>query len=197
MNPALNRNLYLVKEHAGLFKAANNFDIYDPQTNEQILQCREDRLGIFTKLLRFTDYKRMTPFDIEVRTPSGQPVLHVRRGISLFLSKVDVHDGDENGQRIGGFKQKLFSIGGAFSVLDSHDQPVCQLKGKWTGWDFRFMAGNQELAHVTKKWAGIGKEMFTSADNYILSISEHVPPNSQIRQLILAAVLCIDMVLKE
>ena len=196
MHPALNSNLFLVKEHAGLFKAANNFDIYNPQTNEQVLQCREDRLGIFTKLLRFTDYKRMTPFDIEVRTPSGEPVLSVRRGISIFLSKVDVLDGD-GGRRIGGFKQKLFSIGGAFTVLDETDQPICQLKGKWTGWDFRFMAGDHELAHVSKKWSGIGKELFTSADNYILSISEHVPPDSQIRQLILAAVLCIDMVLKE
>jgi uncharacterized protein YxjI len=197
MHSALNRNLFLVKEHAGLFKAANNFDIYDAQTNEQILQCREDRLGILTKMLRFTKYKRMTPFDIEVRTPSGEPVLHVQRGISIFLSKVNVLDGDANGTRLGGFKQKLFSIGGAFSVLDSGDQPICQLKGKWTGWDFRFMADDQELAHVSKKWSGIGKEMFTSADNYMLSISEHVPPDSQIRQLILAAVLCIDMVLKE
>ncbi len=57
----------------------------------------------------------MTPFDIEIRTADGEPVLHVRRGISLFLSKVDVYD--EHEQRIGGFKQKLFSIGGAFSVL--------------------------------------------------------------------------------
>jgi uncharacterized protein YxjI len=197
MHPVLNRNLFLVKEHAGLFKAANNFDIYDPETKDQILQCREDRLGIFTKMLRFTRYKQMTPFDIEVRTPSGEPVLHVRRGISILLSKVDVLDGDESGTRIGGFKQKFLSIGGAFSVLDSGDNPICQLKGKWTGWDFRFMAGDQELARVSKKWSGISKEMFTSADNYILSISEHVPPNSQIRQLILAAVLCIDMVLKE
>jgi uncharacterized protein YxjI len=196
MHPALNRNLFLVKEHAGLFKAANNFDIYDPETKEQILQCREDRLGFFTKMLRFTDYKRMTPFDIEVRTPSGESVIQVRRGVSIFLSNVDVLDG-ASGSRIGGFKQKFFSIGGAFSVLDSSGNPVCQLKGKWTGWDFRFMAGNHELAHVSKKWAGISKEMFTSADNYVLSISEHVPPDSQIRQLILAAVLCIDMVLKE
>jgi uncharacterized protein YxjI len=197
MHPVLNRNLFLVKEHAGLFKAANNFDIYDPETKEQILQCREDRLGIFTKMLRFTRYKQMTPFDIEVRTPSGEPVLHVRRGVSIFLSKVDVLEGDEDGTRIGGFKQKFFSIGGAFSVLDSSDNPICQLKGKWTSWDFRFMAGDQELARVSKKWSGTAKELFTSADNYILSISEHVPPNSQIRQLILAAVLCIDMVLKE
>jgi uncharacterized protein YxjI len=196
MHPALNANLFLVKEHAGLFKAANNFDIYDPQTNQQVLQCREDRLGFITKLFRFSDYKRFTPFHIQVRTPSGEPIVSVRRGISIFLSKVDVLDGDD-GPRIGGFKQKFFSLGGAFNVLDSEDQPICQLKGKWTGWDFRFMAGDLELAHVAKKWAGLSKELFTSADNYVLSISEHVPPNSQIRQLILAAVLCIDMVLKE
>jgi hypothetical protein len=48
-----------------------------------------------------------------------------------------------------------------------------------------------------KKWKGISMELFTSADNYVLHISEDVPPDSEIRQLILAAVLCIDMVLKE
>jgi uncharacterized protein YxjI len=197
MHPVLNRNLYLVKEHLGFFKAANNFDIYDPQTNELILQCREDRLALLTKLLRFTDYKRFTPFHVEVHTPSGEPILQVLRGISIFLSKVDVLDGDENGTRIGGFKQKLFSIGGAFHVLDANDHPICHLKGKWTGWDFRFIAGDHELARVTKKWSGIGKELLTTADNYMLSISENVPPDSQIRKLILAAVLCIDMVLKE
>jgi uncharacterized protein YxjI len=197
MHKVLNRNLYLVKEHVGLFKAANNFDIYDPQTKEQILHCREDRLGVFTKLLRFTDYKRHTPFDIEVRTPGGQPILHVRRGISILLSKVVVHDGDANGTVIGSFKQKFFAIGGGFTVLNAQDEPICHLKGKWTGWDFRFMSGEKELAHVTKKWAGLGKELFTTADTYMLEISEFVPPDSSIRQLILAAVLCIDMVLKE
>lgn len=39
--------------------------------------------------------------------------------------------------------------------------------------------------------------MFTTADNYILSISPEVPPENPVRQLILGAVMCIDMVLKE
>jgi uncharacterized protein YxjI len=195
MHEILQRNLFLVKEHVGMFKAANNFDIHDPETGTTIMECREDNLGIFTKLLRFTDYKRMTPFDIQVRTPDGAQVVRITRGISVFLSKVTVLD--ENDQVIGGFKQKFFSIGGAFSVLDANDAPICQLKGKWTGWDFRFMAGQTELAHVTKKWAGLGKEMFTSADNYILDISQDLPPDSAARMLILAAVMCIDMVLKE
>ena len=195
MHPILNRNLYFVKEHVGLFKAANNYDVVDPQTGQELLHCREDNLGIITKLLRFTDYKRMTPFDVQIRTPDGQPVVRVTRGISFFLSKVSVFD--EAGQLLGGFKQKFFSIGGAFTVLGRNDEPLCDLKGKWTSWDFRFMAGNNELARVTKKWAGLGRELFTSADNYILEISNQVPPDHSVRQLILAAVMCIDMVLKE
>jgi uncharacterized protein YxjI len=59
------------------------------------------------------------------------------------------------------------------------------------------MAGNNELAKVSKKWAGLGKELFTSADNYMLEISDQVPPDNPVRQLILGAVMCIDMVLKE
>ena len=193
--PLLAQNTFLVKEHVGIFKAANNYDVFDPETGEEILHCREDNLGFFTRLLRFTDYKRMTPFDIEIRTPDGQPVLHVRRGISLFLSKVSVYD--EHEQRIGGFKQKLFAIGGAFSVLDDNDQPLCELKGKWTSWEFSFLAGGTELAKVSKKWAGLGKELFTSADNYVLQIDPSLPADSSLRKLILAAVMCIDMVLKE
>ncbi len=195
MHPALARNLYLVKEHVGMFKAANNFDIFDPETGEEILHCREDSLGMLTKMLRFTDYKRMTPFDVQIRTLSGEQVVRVTRGVSIFLSKVDVHDDAD--QHVGGFKQKLFSIGGAFDVLGPNDQVLCHLKGKWTGWNFRFMTGDTELANVSKKWSGLGKEMFTSADNYMLQISDQVPPDNPVRQLILAAVMCIDMVLKE
>ncbi len=195
MIEVLNRNLYLVKEHVGMFKASHNYDIFDPETGQMILTCREPKLGILTKLMRFTDYKRMTPFHIVVATPDGSPVVEVKRGISLFLSTVRVLD--EQGRPIGGFKQKLFSIGGSFTVLDEQDNPLCMLKGKWTGWDFRFVSGDLELARVTKKWSGLGKEMFTSADNYMLEIAEHVEPNNPLRQLILAAVMCIDLVLKE
>ncbi|MGV2482069.1 UNVERIFIED_CONTAM: RNAase, partial [Salmonella enterica subsp. enterica serovar Weltevreden] len=57
--------------------------------------------------------------------------------------------------------------------------------------------GNAELAHVTKKWAGIGRELFTTADNYMLSVSDSVRKEDNVRILIIAAVMCIDMVLKE
>lgn len=178
-----------------MFKASNNYDIYDPQSQEMIMTCREEKLGFFTKMLRFTDYKRNTPFHVEIKTPDGTPVLTVKRGVSLWLSRVEVLD--ENDKLIGQFKQTLFSIGGKFDVLDAQDNVLCKLKGKWTSWDFRFMKEEEEFAHVSKKWAGTGRELFTSADNYMLSIGEKVPQDHPLRILIVAAVMCIDMVLKE
>ena len=195
MNPILNRNLFFVKEHTGIFKAANNYDIFNPENGEKLLECREPSLGLFTKIFRFTDYKRMTPFNIEIRDTNGQLVCSVKRNVSWFISKVAVYD--ENEQLAGLFKQKFLSIGGKFDVLDANENVLCTLQGKWTGWDFKFTKDGIQYAHVTKKWAGIGKELFTTADNYILSIAETVPANDPIRLMILSAIMCIDMVLKE
>jgi uncharacterized protein YxjI len=195
MHPVLNANLFFVKEHVGLFKASSNYDVIDPLSQQKIIECREPQLGLLTKILRFTAYKRMTPFRVEMTTPEGHKVLQVKRGVSIFRSSVQVFD--ERDQLVGIFRQRLFSIGGKFDVLDPQGQLVCQLKGKWTSWDFRFLAGQNELASVTKKWTGLGRELFTSADNYILSINESVPRDAPARILIMAAVMCIDMVIKE
>lgn len=195
MNPILNKNLFLVKEHIGMFKAANNFDIFDPENGQMIMTTREDNLGFFTKMFRFTDYKRMTPFHLEIKTTSGEKIISIKRGITIFRSDVEIFD--EKDRLIGLFKQQFFSFGGKFNIEDKDGRPICTLQGKWTGWDFKFMKDQIELAHVSKKWAGMGRELFTSADNYILQINDNVRPDDSVRQLILAAVMCIDMVFKE
>jgi uncharacterized protein YxjI len=194
MNPIFNQNIFLVKEKIGMFKASNNFDIFNPENNELVLTCREPNLGFFTKLFRFTDYKRMTPFDIEIRTATGELTIQIKRGVTIFRSDIDFFDG--GGRKIGVFKQKFFSFGGRFEVHDHQDKHLCTLQGKWTGWDFKFNKENKELANVSKKWAGLGKEFFTSADNYVINITD-VAEGSKLRPLLIAAVMCIDMVFKE
>lgn len=196
MNSILDKNLFFVKEHVKIFKAANSFDILDPDTKQIVLECREENLGFFTKMFRFTDYKRMTPFNMVIKTMSGQKIVTVRRGVSFFRSTVEVLNGQD--MLIGKFKQHFFSIGGKFEVLDHNERPLCMLKGTWTSWDFKFISNDgKEFATVTKKWNGLGKELFTSADNYILQINSEVPAGHPLRELILAAVMCIDLVLKE
>ena len=195
MRSSLNRNEFFVKEHVGLLKASNNYDIFDPATGQKVLECREPKLGFFTKLFRFTDFKLWTPFHIEIRTPEGAKVLSIQRGLTLFRSKVEVRD--ERDRVVGHFEQKFFSIGGKFEVLDSRRKPVFTLRGKWTRWNFQFFQGNTELASVSKKWAGLAKEVFTTADDYLLSINNAAGVSDSSRILIVAAVMCIDMVLKE
>ena len=89
MNAIFNKNTFLIKEHTGIFKAANNYDIFDATNNQMIMKCVEPNLGFFTKMFRFTDYKRMTPFDVHITTTEGRKLLTVKRGIAVFRSDVE------------------------------------------------------------------------------------------------------------
>lgn len=195
MHPLLKTNLFFVKEHLGLFKASSNYDIYDPESKQLLFQCREINLNIVSKLLRFTGFKRCTPFDIQITTENSERVLKLKKGISLFLSRVSVYD--ENEKKVGYLKQRLFPLGNNFDVFDVNDTLICSLNGSLFAWDFKFVRNQEAIGTVTKKWAGIGKELFTTADNYILEINSSVAKDDLARLMMVASVLCIDMVIKE
>jgi uncharacterized protein YxjI len=52
------------------------------------------------------------------------------------------------------------------------------------------------MGQVSKKWAGIAKEFFTTADKYIVDIDQNIK-DVKARMLVLSAALTIDLVLKE
>ncbi|MBP6385178.1 MAG: RNAase [Pseudarcicella sp.] len=195
MNNILNKNLFLIKEHVGIFKAANAYNVYDPGTNELLMECREPNLGFFTKLFRFTKYKRMTPFEVVINDKLGRPVLRLSKNVSYFTSTVKVYD--DNEIHIGSFKQKFFSLKGKFDVLDQQEQSLCKVEGKWISFEYTFSDASGKLGLITKKWMGLGKELFTSADNYIINIEPTVASNDKIRQMILAASITVDMLYHE
>jgi hypothetical protein len=195
MNDVLNRSRFLVRGNMVILAVAQDYDILDPETGDLLLKCREENIGKLTRRLRFSDFKRITPFDILVSCPEDKPVVRVKRGVPVLYSRVWVLDGDDN--PIGEFRQRPISISGTFDVLDAGGQPVCRLVGRKAGWDFRFLGPDDvELARVTKKWAGLTKELLTRADDYLLEIDDAVPRDSVLRQLIVASLMCIDMVVK-
>ena len=196
MKKLLQKNTFLFKEQLGLFKASNNYDVYDPQTEEIILHCREKNLNPLYKIIRLLikDLKSMTPFEIEIRGLDGIKIIKVKKKLSLVLPKIEVFD--ESDKLIGFIKLNLFQLNN-FEVFDYKGNLVSKLKGSLIGWNFKFLKDENTIATVTKKWSGIGKELFTSADNYILDINDNVEKTSSLRLLIFGAVICIDMVLKE
>lgn len=194
----LNRNIYFIRERVGFLKLADTYDILDPQTQAQ-LGIAKERPGGFIHVLRFFFNKQMLPtcvFVYEGDNPEDEARLlfSIRRGFTLFRSKVQIVD--RTGNVIGWFQSKAFSLGGAFRVFDAAGNEVALIKGDWKGWNFRFLdqAGN-ELGAITKKWAGIGKELFTSADNYMITLKQASEPTKAI--LLLAAGLAVDTVFKE
>ena len=195
MHPILDRNIFAVKEHLGWLKLTSSYDVRDPDSGQMLLECREHRVGPLVKLLRVMGFRTIAPFHIDVHTPDGEPVLSVERGFSLFLSCVVVKD--ETDAPIGQFKQRFFSIGGGFNVQNLDGETLCTLKGSLIGRKFRFARDKVELARVHQKWAGLGRELFTTADSYLIEIEDTVPPGNPVRALILAAALCVDQVLKE
>jgi uncharacterized protein YxjI len=192
----LDRKMLLIKERVGFLKLVDTFDIYDPVTGAQIGIARETA-GVLLKLVRLLISKHLLPALVEVRERDDTPVLMtLRRGFTFLRASVSVRDGMN--MEVGLLKSKLFSIGGGFHVLDAQQQPIAEVKGDWKGWNFRFLAPDgSELGTVTKKWAGLGKELLTSADNYIIALAEgrQLPRNTAM--LLLAAGLAIDTVYKE
>lgn len=191
----LTGDTFLVKERVGALKLTDHYDVFDPATEALVAVAKEEPPA-WAKYLRLVVAKHLLPTCVNVRDGSGQLLFAIRRAGVLFRAKVIVSDAA--GASLGYFKSRLLSIGGAFGVYNMRDEQIAELKGDWKGWNFKFLAPNkQEIGTVTKKWAGIGKELFTSADNYIVAISPGVVQNDATRMLLLAAALAIDIVFKE
>lgn len=192
----LTRRTFFIREHVGAFKLKDTYDILDPETQAMLGQATEATpkwiLG-----LRLLINKGLMPIRIEVRnTTDAAPVLSITRGWTFLRAKVNVNDAQENA--LGYFKSKLFSLGGGFHVYNNDDVKIAEIKGNWKGWDFKFIsATGQEIGTVTKKWAGLGKELFTSADNYLIAINDMGEVQQTSNALLLAAGLAIDTVFKE
>lgn len=190
------RRAFFIREHVGMLKMKDTYDILDPE-NQQPLGIAKETTAGWILALRFLINKSMLPLSVVISAgDSDKPLLTLTRGFTFLRSKVWI--GNAEGQRIGYFKSKLFSIGGGFLIYDMQDTKVADIKGDWKGWNFRFLnAEGKEIGLVTKKWAGIGKEMFTSADNYLISISDLGAQQAAYGALLLAAGIAIDTVFKE
>lgn len=185
---------FLVREHVGFLKMNEAYDLLAPDGTT--IGIALERAHWSRQILKLLVSKQILPFTVEIMGTDQKPLLYIKRSFTLFRSKVIVTDA--TGAGIGYFKQRLFSLGGAFDVFDMADKQIALLKGDWKGWNFTFTdTAGQEVGKVAKQWAGLAKELFTSADNYIVHIERAKITDVRHVQLLLAAALCIDMVLKE
>ncbi|HEX8547329.1 MAG TPA: phospholipid scramblase-related protein [Cytophagaceae bacterium] len=186
---------YLIKEHVSFLKFSDTYDILDPQNGELVATAREN-ISIFIKLIRLVIGKKLLPTKVEITNEATADVVYtMKKGFTILRSKVVVSG--VNGE-IGYFKSRVFTIGGRFDVFTPSHEKVAEVKGGWIGWTFKFIDNNKkELGSVEKKWAGIGKEFFTSADNYMISLNPELTSKPELMALLITAGLAIDVVYNE
>lgn len=195
----LEKNTFVVKEHVKFVSNSNTYDILDAQTGD-VLGTAQENIGMLKQLLRFVLPKQIMSTEIEVREkPDNQLVFTIRRGPYLFRSRVEVRDA--NGGVVGYYQSKFFTIGGGFHIYDKADKHIAEIKGKWTGFDYRFLSpdGKVEMGRVSKKLSlgQMVKDLFTSADTYAVEVSPDLSDEPMAKMLILAAALAIDTIYKE
>ena len=109
-------------------------------------------------------------------------------------SKVIVQDapGTEVGQivqqnMIGKIRFGLEANGHTYGSINAEN---------WRAWNFSIEdhAGT-EVARITKTWEGLGKTLFTTADNFVVQI--HRPLEEPLRTLVVASSLAVDTALKQ
>lgn len=187
----LTLNQYVIKEHVGMFRFQNEYDVINPATNNKVGSAIEKRAG-WAIALGMVIGRGAVPTRIEL-IPQGQTqaIGTMTRGFTFLRSKIEIVNA--TGQAIGYFKSKLFTVNGGFDVFDMNDQLIAQVKGSWKSWDFKIIdSQNNEIGVVSKKWEGFGKELFSSADNYMVVIHDH-----KHSLILLMAAIALDTVFTE
>ncbi|MFO0636587.1 MAG: phospholipid scramblase-related protein [Nannocystaceae bacterium] len=171
------------------WQTRNRYEISDPNTG-LALHAGELSSGVSGFLLRgFLAAKR--PFTLEVRDHAGDLALSMYRPFTFFFSRAQVSDG--TGTLIGAIRQRWAWFARKFTLEDAQGREIATLHGPFfRPWTFRVVVGAQEVGFIKKRWSGLGKEMFSTADNFTVELSPGVAP--EIHALCLAATFLIDFV---
>jgi uncharacterized protein YxjI len=111
------------------------------------------------------------------------------------MSKITIKDANDV---VSGFiKQKFRFLKPRFQIFDANEMQIAEINGDWKAWNFSITDPNgAQVGSINKKWAGVAKEFFTSADKYNVSIDPEYAEDRNKMNIVVTAIT-IDMVLKE
>jgi uncharacterized protein YxjI len=185
---------YFIDEKVNFLKFTNEYKVYN-ELGAQIGAIKQ-RMSGWQKVRTLLINKAMLPFKLEITDVNDQLQATISRGWTFWMSKIIVTD--PNGIEVGLIKQKFKFFKPTFTIIDpSSGQEIAKITGDWKAWNFKINGpAGEEMGTISKKWAGVLKEVFTSADKYNVSIDPNYAENNK-KVAIVATAITIDMVLKE
>lgn len=188
-NDFIQNNTFIIDEKVGLFKFENAYSVYD--ANGTCIGCIQENMSTLKKLGTLFIDKRLMPFELDIKDPQGNIITSLSRGWTIFMSKISIKGSDN--EEIATLKQK-FGLKMKFEINDLSGNTIGTIQGSWSGWEFHITdQTGVEIGTISKQWNGIGKELFTTADKYIVRLNDTIQDPAK-RMAVVAAATSIDMI---
>lgn len=185
------RKKYLVKEDVGATRLHESYLIIDPEDNSTLAEVVEEATTGQKIAKMFLD-KAFLPVKLNMRSADDDLLLEITSPASFLRSVFTVRNSD--GKILCVLKQKFSLIKPEIVVEDGNGQRLGKIEGGWKFRRFSFVDNNGNLlAKIKHQFAGIAKELFTTADDYEVIINS----DASMSLITLAAAICIDFVYHE
>jgi uncharacterized protein YxjI len=162
----------------------NRFTI-DFDGREGVLLASEES-GSWTRFLLGS----MRPYTLLVQTREKKPVLRLHAPFRFIHREISVMDA--NGTPLGRVRKRFTFPHTRYDVFDANGRNLFEIaRGFVKAWTFTIRRNGQDVAVITKKWSGVGREVFTDADRFHLQFPEVTDPT--MRKILLGALFLIDL----
>jgi uncharacterized protein YxjI len=187
------QSVLVVSQKTKLIELTNEYAVFDGEGRQidAVVQVGQSTLK---KAARFvSNLDQFLTHRLEVRDARG-PVLVLTRPAKLVKSRVLVERPD--GSPIGEIVQANV-FGKIRFDLVAGGQLVGAIQAEnWRAWDFAVIdAAGTEVARITKKWEGLARTMFTTADRYVVLVHFRLP--EPLASMVIASALTVDTALKQ
>lgn len=195
MTMLLDRDVFVVRQKAKIIEMNNEYAILDEE-GAQIGKVRQEGQSTVKKLVRLVaDVDQFLTHRLAIYDGDGSKVLELVRPAKIFRSTLQVNDG--SGSPRGKIVQQNIVGKKRFALEDENGRELGSIDAQnWRSWDFAVHdEQGLEVARITKRWSGALREVFTTADHYMVQITG-APPR-ELRLLIVGAAAAIDTALKQ
>jgi uncharacterized protein YxjI len=183
----------VVSQKTKLIELTNEYAVFDAQ-GQQIGAVVQVGQSALKKAARFvSNLDQFLTHRLEVRDARG-PILVLTRPAKFVKSRVVVERPD--GTPIGEIVQANV-FGKIRFDLVANGQVVGAIQAEnWRAWDFAILdAAGTEVARITKRWEGLARTLFTTADKYVVHVHFRLP--EPLASMVIASALTVDTALKQ
>jgi uncharacterized protein YxjI len=195
MSNLLQLDRLVVSQKAKLIELTNQFKIQDEEGND-VGFIQQEGQSKLRKALRFvTNVDQFLTHRLAVYDSSGAKLIEMVRPAKVFKSRLEVSDG--SGRNVGQIVQQNVFGKIRFDLIGTAGEKVGQIRAEnWRAWNFAIVdATEREVARITKKWKGLVRAAFTTADHYIVEIDPAL--EGDLRLLVVGAAAAVDTALKQ